>query len=121
MELEKHLEQQGVILYRWRGFMPLLLLYVMFPAFSEAEKLERAFGALFQNLYEAICFAISPLGLSISCLTIGFTPSGTSGRTTRGLAAKTLNTRGPYSVVLHPLYLGNILILLGILLFIETW
>lgn len=54
-------------------------------------------------------------------LTLGYVPSGTSGRNTRGQVASVLNTAGMYSIVRHPLYLGNFFIWLGISLFARLW
>lgn len=46
--------------------------------------------------------------------TVGHTPAGTSGRNTARQVADSLNTTGIYSVVRHPLYLGNFLMWLGV-------
>jgi hypothetical protein len=52
---------------------------------------------------------------------VGQVPKGTSGRNTDGQRAETLNTIGIYSMVRHPLYLGNFVILLGIVLWTGLW
>jgi len=57
------------------------------------------------------------LGFVIRAYTIGTTPKGTSGRNTREQVAESLNTKGIYSTLRHPLYLGNYLMWLGLLLF----
>jgi hypothetical protein len=54
-------------------------------------------------------------------LVVGHTPQNTSGRNTREQIAEVLNTTGWYSVVRHPLYLGNYLMGLGIALFPFVW
>lgn len=46
--------------------------------------------------------------------TIGQVPKGTSGRNTSQQVADTLSTDGVYSVVRHPLYLGNFLMCMGV-------
>jgi hypothetical protein len=46
--------------------------------------------------------------------TVGFVPGGTSGRNTREQRAFELNTSGAYSIVRHPLYVANFLIVLGL-------
>jgi len=61
-------------------------------------------------------------GLAIRVVTVGHVPRGTSGRNTHeGQVAEVLNTSGIYSVVRHPLYLGNFVIWLGIAMFCRLW
>jgi isoprenylcysteine carboxyl methyltransferase (ICMT) family protein YpbQ len=60
---------------------------------------------------------ISLEGIAIRSYTIGTTPKGTSGRNTQKQVAETLNTKGIYSIVRHPLYVGNYLMWAGLLLF----
>ena len=57
------------------------------------------------------------LGFLIRFYTIGTTPKGTSGRNTKEQIADYLNSTGIYSLVRHPLYLGNYLIWIGIAIF----
>ncbi|HVP79408.1 MAG TPA: isoprenylcysteine carboxylmethyltransferase family protein [Thermodesulfobacteriota bacterium] len=61
------------------------------------------------------------MGLSVRSLTVGCVPRGTSGRGTKKRRADFLNTTGMYSIVRHPLYLGNYLIALGASLFPRMW
>ena len=63
---------------------------------------------------------ISYFGELIRILTVAFIPSLTSGRNTKKQSAQSLNTTGIYSIVRHPLYLGNYFILLGPFLFIAN-
>jgi protein-S-isoprenylcysteine O-methyltransferase Ste14 len=56
-------------------------------------------------------------GLAVRGWTIGHAPSGTSGRGTKELRAETLTKTGLYSVVRHPLYLGNFLLWMGAVAF----
>lgn len=71
--------------------------------------------------WELFCLAVSYLGLAIRIFTVGHTPSGTSGRNVRGQVAQTLNTTGIYSIIRHPLYLGNFLMWFGVSLFPMLW
>lgn len=71
--------------------------------------------------WEIISPGLSVLGLVIRIATVGFAPKGTSGRGTKSMRAETLNTTGMYSIVRHPLYLGNFLIFLGVLLYVGSW
>ena len=57
----------------------------------------------------------------VRVLTVGFAPGKTSGRnTTQGQVAEVLNTTGAYSMMRHPLYLGNYLMWLGPVLFLRS-
>ena len=71
--------------------------------------------------WEFFCLLVSFLGLGIRIHTIGHAPQGTSGRNTQSQVAHTLNTTGMYSIVRHPLYLGNFFMGLGIALFVHLW
>ena len=64
-----------------------------------------------------LAIAITLCGLLLRAYTVSTTPKGTSGRNTSGQVAKTLNTKGIYSIVRHPLYLANYLIWAGVLVF----
>ena len=46
--------------------------------------------------------------------TVGTTPKETSGRNTNQQVAAVLNSTGMYSMLRHPLYLGNYLIWVGL-------
>lgn len=71
-----------------------------------------------ENIITIISISISLLGFIIRAISIGTTPAGTSGRNTReGQVAEALNTKGIYSMVRHPLYLGNYFMWIGIVLF----
>jgi hypothetical protein len=59
-------------------------------------------------------FTLSAIGFLVRFYTIGTTPQGTSGRNTKEQVAAVLNSTGMYSLLRHPLYLGNYLIWLGI-------
>ena len=65
--------------------------------------------------------AISFLGLVLRMVIVGHAPYGTSGRNTREQVAETLNTTGLYSVVRHPLYLANYIIIIGFTMEFHVW
>jgi protein-S-isoprenylcysteine O-methyltransferase Ste14 len=54
------------------------------------------------------------LGIIIRSIAVGYAAPNTSGRNVVKQKADSLNTSGIYSIVRHPLYLGNSLIWLGI-------
>lgn len=121
MPLRETLEKQGKWLFRWRSYLPLLFLPILLIALRDTELLKQVAGDLVDDLWEVFCVAISFVGFFIRCLTVGYVPGGTSGRNTREQRADELNTTGIYSIVRHPLYFGNFIIFLGIILFVETW
>jgi protein-S-isoprenylcysteine O-methyltransferase Ste14 len=64
---------------------------------------------------------ISFLGLAVRVMIVGRAPQGTSGRNTREQVANSLTTTGIYSLVRHPLYLANFLIMLGFVMVPHIW
>jgi protein-S-isoprenylcysteine O-methyltransferase Ste14 len=121
MPLREELEKQGKWLFRWRSYIPLLLLPFLYIALRNPEYVEQAFGETVGVFYKSICFASVILGLVVRWITIGYAPQGTSGRNKRKQKAETLNTTGMYSIVRHPLYFGNFIIFLGMLLYTQVW
>lgn len=119
MALREELHRSGNWLFRWRSYVPLLLIVPTFAALRHF-KLPFHSGAL-QEAWEIVCLSVSLVGLGVRILTVGYVPHGTSGRNTRRQMAAVLNTTGMYSIVRHPLYLGNFLIWLGISMFSHCW
>ena len=77
---------------------------------------------LFDMRDELIFLGVSLLGQAIRILTVGFAPKNTSGRNTAGgQIADELNVTGIYSILRHPLYLGNFFMWLGPVLFIRSF
>jgi protein-S-isoprenylcysteine O-methyltransferase Ste14 len=118
--LREEFVRQGNWLFRWRSYLPLVLVAPMVAAMQ-------GFGCRGQDIcthqgWTFVCLAISLAGLGLRVLTLGHAAPGTSGRNTReGQVAKFLNTTGMYSVVRHPLYLGNFVTGLGIALYFSSW
>lgn len=119
MTFKEEMEKEGERLYKWRSYIPLLFLLLLPIALKNYEFIERTFGDRIGDLWEGIAFIISFLGFIVRCFTVGYIPKNTSGRT-NSLIAERLNTTGMYSIVRHPLYLGNFLIVFGIVLFIQV-
>ncbi len=117
--LREEMSKQGSFLFRWRSYLPLLGLPLVLLAM-------RSFGYpfgshLYDTLWDLFSFAVSFSGLAIRALTVGFVPPGTSGRNTKCQKATRLNTTGAYSLVRHPLYLGNFVIVVGASLFVRNF
>ncbi|OHB83008.1 MAG: hypothetical protein A2V98_06295 [Planctomycetes bacterium RBG_16_64_12] len=119
MTLEKELARTGSFLFRWRGLLPIFLALPTVMAMRDLHYVNDA-----RTQHEGWAFfsmAISFCGLGLRMVTIGYTPGGTSGRNTKKQVAAELNTTGMYSIVRHPLYLGNLIIWLGVSMFCHTW
>jgi protein-S-isoprenylcysteine O-methyltransferase Ste14 len=109
---------QGNWLFRNRSWVPLLPLLVLLASLPFAPPPLHGDDRLF---WECFCISVSLAGLVIRAATIGCKPRGTSGRNRRVQNAQVLNTTGLYSVVRHPLYLGNALMWTGIAVFPREW
>lgn len=125
MALIEEMDRSGNWLFRWRSFLPLLLFFGAVPVVLLAEVSWAPMSASFDRTWwwPLICLDIAMAGQVIRALCVGYTPRGTSGRNTKeGQVAESLNTLGMYSICRHPLYLGNLLMWLGIVLYIgHIW
>lgn len=121
MALQEELEVQGNKLFKYRSNLPLILLAVSIPVFIYTHISTNLFDRFISyELYELISFGVCFFGLAIRIYTVGHTPKNTSGRNTaEGQVADVLNTRGIYSAVRHPLYVGNFFMWLGIAMLVQ--
>lgn len=119
MPLQEEFERHGSWLFRWRSYLPLALIGVLIIAMGEYKY--PGDSELMDEIWEGICLLVSFLGLGIRIFAVGHTPKATSGRNTKEQVANTLNTSGIYSLLRHPLYLGNFFMFLGVMLFAHTW
>lgn len=120
MGLIEQMQSSGRWLFKYRGQMPLVLFVLAVPAvYLNTFWYALMSDELMRNI-NYIGFAVTVIGFLIRFYTVGTTPSGTSGRNTKEQVAETLNTTGIYSIVRHPLYLGNFLIWLGIVIYMKS-
>ena len=112
MALVQSLEKQGNFLFKYRGQFPILLFILALPFIYVTDYATLSSSAI--SYYMSLAIFLSSLGFLIRFYTIGTTPKGTSGRNTKKQVADELNSSGIYSMLRHPLYLGNFLIWLGI-------
>ena len=112
--LTTEMRQQGHYLFRYRSFLPIVIIFPLLIGLSRCDPSQWFSPVTF--IWELACFAVSVAGLAVRIGTVGFVPGGTSGRNTKEQRATMLNTTGVYSVVRNPLYLGNLLMWLGIVL-----
>jgi len=76
---------------------------------------------LFDLRDEMIFLGVSIFGQIIRIVTVGFAAKNTSGRNqAAGQIADEINTTGIYSIVRHPLYVGNFFMWLGPVLFLRS-
>jgi len=121
MKLQESLENQGEILFRNRGFIPLL-----FVAFSIPVSYYNSYELMTSNtIVEYVV-----LGSSLVCIFLGHLiriqvilarQDATSGRNRNEQVADSLNTKGWYSIVRNPLYVGNFLIWFGLSLYLFSF
>ncbi len=114
-DLRHSLETSGNKLFRYRGQIPLFIFISAIPVIFLTDY--KLFNDTFYLIVTVISIVIAFLGFAIRAYTIGTTPKGTSGRNTKEQVAESLNTKGIYSMIRHPLYLGNYLMWLGLLIF----
>lgn len=116
MALQEELKAQGDFLFRNRSYLPLFFLAVGLVVYinNELNEIEGPDTFLSEH-WEFICLLTSLMGLGIRIYTVGHTPAHSSGRNSRsGQLAEELNTLGIYSMVRHPLYLGNFFMWSGV-------
>ena len=119
MALIEEFDKSGNWLFRWRSYLPLALylLATLVVVFEWDDHMET-----YNSTWAYCCLGVALLGQIIRAITVGFTPKGTSGRNTKeGQVAESLNTKGIYSTVRHPLYLGNFFMWLGIIIYVGNW
>lgn len=117
MSLVHEIERTGNWLFRRRSWLPVVMIasgiIVLYLVNRQA--------IIFDLRDELIFLGVSLFGQAIRVLTIGYTPRNTSGRNTnQGQVADVVNTKGMYSLVRHPLYLGNFFMWLGPVLFVGS-
>lgn len=117
MALVHEFEKSGNWLFKRRSWLPVFIIIAGIAMMYLGNRQ----AIIFDQRNELIFLGVSLLGEIIRILTVGFTPKNTSGRNTvNGQIADELNVTGIYSVLRHPLYLGNFFMWLGPVLFLRS-
>lgn len=116
MALVHEFERSGNWLFKRRGWLPLFvflpsLVYIYLTGANNME---------YKPAPEMVFLGVSLVGQLIRAITVGRIPKNTSGRNIKKQVAEELNTTGIYSVLRHPLYLGNFFMWLGPVLFLRS-
>ena len=117
MALVHEFENSGNWLFKRRSWLPVFIIVagivMMYLGNRQA--------ILFDMRMSLFFLGVSLFGQVIRIFTVGFTPKNTSGRNTvNGQIADELNVTGIYSLLRHPLYLGNFFMWLGPVLFLRS-
>lgn len=119
MALQEEFETQGNFLFKYRGILPIPILLFGVLAFVNHIFIHPDINETFSKSYNFICLAITLGGLLIRIYTVGYSAANTSGRNTSDQLADSINVKGIYSIVRHPLYLGNFFMWLGLAMLSE--
>jgi protein-S-isoprenylcysteine O-methyltransferase Ste14 len=119
MKLGDHFESSGNWLFRWRSYLPLLLLAMCLASLREFK--DPGGSRVLDLVWEIVSAVVGILGVGIRAYAVGCAAQRTSGRNTRQQVADSLNTTGLYSIMRHPLYFGNTLMWFSVALFAESW
>ncbi len=118
MALLHSFESSGNFLFKYRGQLPVVLFILAVPAIYSTPYMEMNTETL--KIVKLVAIFVSVLGFMFRAYAIGTTPKGTSGRNTKEQVANVLNSTGVYSIVRHPLYLGNYFMWIGIVIFVAN-
>lgn len=120
MALLHSFESEGNWLFKRRGWLPVILFALAVPVVLFTNYAAISDDAKCYVLILAI--GVSFIGQWIRAYTVGTTPASTSGRNTAEQVAESLNSKGIYATVRHPLYLGNYLMWIGIVIYtVNPW
>jgi protein-S-isoprenylcysteine O-methyltransferase Ste14 len=119
MALIDEFQTQGAWLFRWRSYLPIIMLALIGVAFMSFDWPLNSY--LLHEVWAYGCLGVSLVGFAIRIKTVGHAPARTSGRNSKHQVAAQLNTTGMYSILRHPLYLGNFFIGLGFSLVLLVW
>ncbi len=104
----------GRVLFKFRSVTPLPVLLLLLWQLWRSRAAVGPGGAELEALLAGLGVGLCLFGEALRFYVTGWVSEGTSGQNDR-LEAVVLNTRGPYAWVRNPLYVGNLLLVLGLL------
>lgn len=120
MRLIEQFKKDGDFLFRWRSYLPLIIVpFMVLVVFSFGSPLFS--DDKYNNALIIIALVVGIAGQIVRIFVAGFAPKDTSGRNTFGQQAALLNTSGIYSLCRNPLYLGNFLMMLSPVILVGNW
>lgn len=117
MALIHSLEKSGNTLFKYRGQIPVILFILAVPVIYFTDYSVIFSEDLVYWILMGVAISLSLLGQVIRAIAIGTANKNTSGRNTKEQVAEALNTKGIYSTMRHPLYVGNYFMWIGIVVF----
>lgn len=120
MRLVERFKKEGDFLFRWRSYLPLILVpFIILVVISFDSAL--VVGEKYNNALIIFALVVGIAGQILRIFVAGFVPKDTSGRNTFGQQAASLNTSGIYSLCRNPLYLGNFFMMLSPVILVGNW
>jgi protein-S-isoprenylcysteine O-methyltransferase Ste14 len=120
MPLLQEMEQQGLVLFKYRGILPVIIILAGLGVYVHTKVTGNEITLIDEKYFEFICLGVALFGALIRAFTVGYTPYNTSGRNINSQVADAVNTVGIYSIVRHPLYVGNFFCSLGIAMLTQN-
>jgi protein-S-isoprenylcysteine O-methyltransferase Ste14 len=117
MALIHSLEKSGNTLFKYRGQIPVILFILAVPVIYFTDYTFIFSEEITYWILMGVAILLSVLGQVIRAIAIGTASKNTSGRNTKEQVAEALNTKGIYSTMRHPLYVGNYFMWIGIVVF----
>lgn len=109
--------QQGNLFFRYRSYIPVVILVFSLGCMWTQRQLYNWESTWF----DLFCLLLALSGELIRVVAVGYSADRTSGRNTKQQVADEINTSGIYSLVRHPLYIGNFIIWFSIAVFSRIW
>lgn len=117
MKTTEAMIKQGYWLFRYRSHLPIILILFSLSCIWY----NRTIYSYESVWFDMGCFLIAICGEIIRIVAVGYSADRTSGRNTKKQVAAEINQTGIYSIVRHPLYIGNFFMWFGISLYTRIW